>query len=97
MEKVNLSDEPAGNWKSVEYYTPAISTTDDTDPSIRSTDGLTNSTKRTSLANSVRDSIFSMNNQVLKSLIKTSERPSELNSLHDVQVNDFKKEISCFM
>jgi hypothetical protein len=97
MEKAILSDEPVGNWESVEYYMPAISSSDDTDGSMRSTDSLMENLKRASLANSLRASIFSMNNNVLKSLVKVSDRPSEMNSLHDVHVNDFKNEISCFL
>ena len=97
MEKTILSDEPVGNWKSVEYFMPAISASNEDDPSMRSTDGLTDSLKRAALAESLRESIFSMNNNVLKSLVKVSERPSELNTLHDVRMNEFKNEISCFM
>jgi len=97
MEKAILSDEPAGNWESVEYYMPAISSPDDADGSMRSTDNLMENLKRASLANSLRASIFSMDNNVLKSLVKVSERPSEMNSLHDVYTNDFKNEISCFL
>jgi len=107
MEKVNLSDEPVGNWESVEYFMPAISTAeisteDDTDASMRSTDSLIGSSvihslKRGTLANSLRDSIFSMNNTVLKSLVKVSERPSELNTLHNIHMNEFKNQVSCFL
>jgi K+-dependent Na+/Ca+ exchanger-like protein len=83
MEKVNLSDEPAGNWISEEYYMPATSTGEDTDASMRSSDSL--------------KSLLSFNNATLKSLVRASERPSELNSLHDLHVNDYKNEISCFL
>jgi len=79
MEKVNLSDEPVGNWKSAEYYRPVTSTGDDTVALIRS------------------KSLSSFNNATLKSLLRATERPSELNSLHDLRVNDYKNEISCFL
>ena len=99
MEKANLSKEPIGNWKSVEYFMPAHST-DSTrigDSTISTDSNFASSLRRASLSNSIRSSIFSMNNNILKSLVKVSERPSELNSLHDVQINDYKKEISCFL
>ncbi len=97
LAKAKLSDEPEGNWKSVEYYKPANPTGDFTDASIRSTDSLMGSFHQSVLANSVRDLVFSINDNVLKSLVRTSERPSELNALHDVNVNDYKNEISCFL
>lgn len=98
MEKAILSKEPVENWNCVEYYMPVTSSSDDyTDTSMRSTDSMIKDSQRASLASSVRSSVFSINNNILKSLVRVSERPSELNTLHDVQVNDFKNEISCFL
>eukprot|EP00531_Pseudo-nitzschia_arenysensis_P014271 CAMPEP_0116124498 /NCGR_PEP_ID=MMETSP0329-20121206/5311_1 /TAXON_ID=697910 /ORGANISM="Pseudo-nitzschia arenysensis, Strain B593" /LENGTH=648 /DNA_ID=CAMNT_0003618479 /DNA_START=83 /DNA_END=2029 /DNA_ORIENTATION=+ len=97
MEKKILSDEPEENWKSVEYYRPANSTGDFTEGSMRSRDSLIGSFRPSALANSLRDLVFSINDNVLKSLVRVSERPSELNTLHDVHVNDYKNEISCFL
>ena len=97
MEKKILSDEPEGNWKSVEYYRPANSTGDFTDASMGSRDSLMGSFQPSALANSLRDLVFSINDDVLKSLVRVSQRPSELNTLNDVHVNDYKNEISCFL
>ena len=98
MEKTILSKEPVENWKSVEYFMPAIPASDDfTDASVGSRDSFFDNSQRASLASSVRSSVFSMNHTILRSLVRVSERPSELNTLHDIHVNDFKNEISCFL
>ncbi|VEU36273.1 unnamed protein product [Pseudo-nitzschia multistriata] len=97
IEEKNLSKEPVENWESIEYYMPAIASSADDGASIRSDENLLDSSRRASLANSVRSSIFSMNNTVLRKLVRASERPTEIFSLHDVQINDFKNEISCFL
>lgn len=98
LEKAILSDEPVGNWKSKEYDMPAKSSPEEhTDASLRSTGSLIGSSQRSSLSGSVGSLIFSSNHNVLKRLIRVSERPSELNTLHDVRMNDYKNEISCFM
>jgi Ca2+/Na+ antiporter len=99
MDKKNLSGEPVGNWKSVEYYMPAISTDDvaaSTAACSVESETLSDSLRRGALANSIR-SVFSMRNNVLKSLVKVSERPSEFHDLHDVQINEYKNQISCFL
>ena len=95
-EKVNLSDEPAENWKSVDYYMP-LTSVDETGASDIS---LAGSSFRGGgfLANSVRDAAaFVVGNNVLKAFIATTERPSEHHSLHDIHVNDFKNEMHCFL
>jgi len=94
MEKVNLSEEPVGNWKSVEYYMPAVATTGE---GVTVAPSTISSMRRGSLANSFRSSIFSLGNNVLKSLVKVSERPSEYHNLHDVHINEYKNQISCFL
>ena len=106
MDKKNLSGEPAGNWKSVQYYMPVISTDGvaastaacsvENEASSRSLGALSGSLRRGSLASSIR-STFSMRNNILKSLVKVSERPSEFHDLHDVQINEYKNQISCFL
>jgi hypothetical protein len=98
MEKKTLSDEPVGNWESVEYYMPAFSHSYETDASRRSASSMINDSQRSSsFADTLRESVFSLNNNLLMSLLKVSERPSELNTLHDMHVNDFKNQISCFL
>mmetsp|Transcript_573 Transcript_573/g.1136 ORF Transcript_573/g.1136 Transcript_573/m.1136 type:complete len:100 (-) Transcript_573:17-316(-) len=99
MKNVNLSDEPIENWKSVEYYMPAkkIAADDDDGLSMRSDSSLVGRSHSADLSLSFRDSIFSLRNNILTSLIQVSERPSEMKSLHDVQINDFKSQISCFL
>jgi hypothetical protein len=52
--------------------------------------------RRGSIATSIRASIFSSNN-VLRSLVATAERPTEIHNLHDIQMNEFKNELSCFL
>ena len=96
MEAANLSNEPVGNWESVQYFMPAVSTDGGIEDSTRS-GGSISSLKRAALANSIRSSVFSMRNNILKSLVKVSERPSEFHSLHDVQINEYKSQISCFL
>lgn len=97
MDKKNLSGEPVGNWKSVEYFMPAISTAGVAVASSVESEVSSGSLRRGSLANSIRSSFFSMSNNVLKSLVKVSERPSEFHDLHDVQINEYKNQISCFL
>lgn len=38
-----------------------------------------------------------MNNNILKSLVRSSERPTEIYTLHDVQINEYREELSCFL
>ena len=98
LEKAILSDEPVGNWKSVEYDMPAKSSPEDnTDASLRSAGSFIGSSQRSSLSGSVGSLVFSSNHNVLKKLVRVSERPSELNTLHDVRMNEYKNEISCFL
>jgi len=98
LEKAILSDEPVGNWKSVEYDMPAKSSPEDsTDASLRSAGSFIGSSQRSSLSGSVGSLVFSSNHNVLKKLVRVSERPSESNTLHDVRMNEYKNEISCFL
>lgn len=90
-EEVNLSNEPTDNWKSVQYYMPAVAV-DGSESSEFSLEG-----SRRSIGSSVRHFDFVTGNSILKSLIATTERPSDNHSLHDVLVNEFKSEIQCFM
>ena len=97
MEKATLSDEPVGNWKSVEYFMPALPAEDGSDLSIISEDSRINTTNRSTFSTSLRLIISGTENKILKSLVKLSERPSEMNALHNIHLNDFKDEISCFL
>jgi hypothetical protein len=91
-EKVNLSNEPAENWKSVDYYMNIVDIGDG-ESSVFSKAG--QSFRSGLLASSLRNSAFG--NKVLKSLMAATERPSENHTLHDVQINEFKHEIQCFL
>jgi len=97
MEKVNLSEEPVENWKSVEYFMPVHATDGALLSSGKTGASVTGSLKRAQLASSERSSIFSMGKNVLKSLVRLSDRPSEFHSLHDVHINEYKNQISCFL
>jgi hypothetical protein len=55
------------------------------------------SLRRGSIAASVRASVFAASNNVLRSLVASTERPTEIHNLHDIQMNDFKEELSCFL
>ena len=93
-EKRNLSDEPPENWESKEYFVPAITT----GPEASSmTSSVGTSLKRGYIANSLRASVFSTSNNVLRKLVATAERPTEIHDLHDVQINEFKNQMSCFL
>eukprot|EP00535_Pseudo-nitzschia_heimii_P009047 CAMPEP_0197191504 /NCGR_PEP_ID=MMETSP1423-20130617/23527_1 /TAXON_ID=476441 /ORGANISM="Pseudo-nitzschia heimii, Strain UNC1101" /LENGTH=361 /DNA_ID=CAMNT_0042644161 /DNA_START=44 /DNA_END=1126 /DNA_ORIENTATION=+ len=93
MEKKNLCDEPVGNWKSVEYFMPGVSTEDSIGLSSISENSMIG--RRGSMADSIRS--LSMDNKILKSLLKVSQRPSEMNALYNIHINDFKQEMSCFL
>ncbi|KAG7368186.1 CaCA family Na+/Ca+ antiporter [Nitzschia inconspicua] len=90
--KRNLSEEPEGNWKAVDYYVPRIST----DAALSQVSGAV-SLRRGSIANSIRTSTFSHTHNILRNFIATEERPTEIHNLYDVQMNDFKNELSCFL
>jgi hypothetical protein len=53
--------------------------------------------KRGFIANSIRASIFSTRNNILRNLVATEERPTEIHDLYDVQLNEFKDQMSCFL
>jgi hypothetical protein len=91
-EKRNLSEEPVGNWKSKDYYMPVVTVGGEGDMST-----FRASLKRGSIANSVRASIFSKDNIVIRNLVTTAERPTEIHNIHDVQLNEYKNQISCFL
>jgi hypothetical protein len=95
-EKTNLSHEPAENWKSVDYYMPVVPVGEQHESGDFSRAD-SNSLRGGGIANTVRRSEFVAGNTILKSLIAVTERPSGFRSLHDVQVNEFKNEIQCFL
>ncbi|KAL3907563.1 MAG: hypothetical protein SGARI_003480 [Bacillariaceae sp.] len=60
-------------------------------------DSLGASLKRGSIANSIRTSVISAGNVVLKNFVTTVERPTEVHNLHDLQINEYSSQMSCFL
>lgn len=85
--------QPEGNWKSVEYFMPCVETTE---ASLSHVSG-GNSHRRGTFANSIRTSLFSANNNIMKNFVAMAESPTEIHNLHDVQMNEHKSELSCFL
>ena len=55
------------------------------------------SLKRGSIANSLRESVFASGSVILKNFVTTVERPTEIHNLHDVQMNEYSQQMSCFL
>lgn len=94
-EQKNLSDEPASNWKSVEYLVPTIpkaeSARGDGGDSLRQSSA---SIRRGFLASSIRSSITRSGNREMFSLLRYSERPSDLHDVHDIEINEVSERAS---
>jgi hypothetical protein len=87
-ERKVLSNEPAANWNSVEYYMPLNSTTE---PPATSFDegGYDGSFRKTGetpslLSSSIRAMGFS---EDLLEMVRHTERPDEMHSIHDLELN----------
>jgi hypothetical protein len=92
-ERKVLSQEPAANWNSVEYYMPSHSATETPvdeggySESFRSTSetpSLLSRSIRGSLHSSIRAMGFS---EDLLDMVSHTERPDEMHSVHDLEIN----------
>ena len=92
-ERKVLSQEPAANWNSVEYYMPLNSAAETPvdeggySESFRQTSetpSLLSSSIRGSLHASIRAMGFS---EDLLEMMRQTERPDEMHSIHDLEVN----------
>jgi hypothetical protein len=93
-QKKNLSSEPASNWSPVEYFMPSVAhgrraSLGDSISNNSNEGAEVSANRRTSfLASSIRNSIQHIGNEALFSLMRHSERPSELHSVHDLEINE---------
>ena len=92
MQKKNLSSEPASNWQSVEYFVPTLQTRGSFEETARigSRDSSA-SIQRGFLSTSIQKSIEFHKFKELVGLVKISERPSELHSIYEIEMNEVSK------
>ena len=92
-ESKNLSSEPEANWKSVQYYLQSIpsrlSSTDEDDGSSLRSSTISN-TRSSFLVSSVRASMEKAGFGEMLTLVKHSERPTNMHALHDIEINEVR-------